>query len=149
MMERDPAVADMLDRQAITDVLYRYASSIDHKDYDTLRSVLADDARAKYGDRDWLESGDAIVEFNREYGKVQAWQHHLLSVYHIDIAGDTASTMTYHTSHQTSPDDPTTVRVIIARYYDQLRREHGGWKIASKEMRVGWRETRHGEASGG
>ena len=40
-MERDPAVADMLDRQAITDVLYRYASSIDHKDYDTLRSVLA------------------------------------------------------------------------------------------------------------
>jgi 3-phenylpropionate/cinnamic acid dioxygenase small subunit len=148
-MERDPAVADMLDRQAITDVLYRYASSIDHKDYEALRAVFVDDARAKYGDREWMESADAIVEFNREYGQAQAWQHHLLSVYHIDIAGDTASTMTYHTSHQTSPDDPTTVRVIIARYYDQLRREDGRWKIASKEMKVGWRETRHGEASGG
>jgi len=148
-MERDPAVTDMLDRQAITDVLYRYASSIDHKDYDGLRAVLADDARAKYGDRDWMEGADAIVAFNREYGARQAWQHHLLSVYHIDITGDAASTLTYHTSHQTSADDPTTVRVIVARYYDQLRREEDGWKIASKEMKVGWRETRRGEAAAG
>ena len=148
-MERDPAVADMLDRQAITDVLYRYASSIDHKDYETLRSVLADDARAKYGDREWMDGADAIVAFNREYGARQSWQHHLLSVYHIDIAGDTASTMTYHTSYQTSADEPDTAQVIVARYYDQLRRDDGRWRIASKEMRVGWRETRHGQASGG
>jgi 3-phenylpropionate/cinnamic acid dioxygenase small subunit len=149
MAERDPAVQDMLDRQAITDVLYRYASSIDHKDYDGLREVLADDARAKYGDRDWMEGADAIVEFNRHYGASQSWQHHLLSVYHVDITGDTASTMTYHTSYQTSADDPNTARVIVARYYDQLRRTDGRWKISSKEMKVGWRETRHGEGARG
>jgi 3-phenylpropionate/cinnamic acid dioxygenase small subunit len=147
-MDRDPAVADMLHRQAITDVLYRYASSIDHKDYDGLRAVLADDARAKYGDREWVDGADAIVAFNRDYGLAQSWQHHLLSVYHIDITGDTASTMTYHTSYQTSADDPNTARVIVARYYDQLRREGDRWKISSKEMKVGWRETRHGEGSG-
>jgi 3-phenylpropionate/cinnamic acid dioxygenase small subunit len=147
-MERDPALAEVLDRQAITDVLYRYASTIDHKDYDGLRAVLADDARAKYGGRDWLDGADAIVAFNQEYGARQFWQHHLLSVYHIDISGDTAATMTYHTSHQTSADDPNTVRVIVARYYDQLRREDGRWKIASKEMQVGWRETRQGKGTG-
>jgi hypothetical protein len=138
----------MLDRQAITDALYRYASTIDHKDYDALRTVFTDDARAKYGDRAWMEGADAIVEFNREYGMRQGWQHHLLSVYHIDIDGDSASTMTYHTSYQTSLDDPNTARVIVARYYDQLRRVDGAWKISSKEMKVGWRETRRGEGSG-
>jgi hypothetical protein len=148
-MERDPALAEVLNRQAITDVLYRYASTIDHKDYDGLRSVLTDDARAKYGDRDWLEGADAIVSFNEDYGRGQLWQHHLLSVYHIDILGDTATTMTYHTSYQTAADDPNTARVIVARYYDELRRVDGSWKIASKEMRVGWRETRQGKGVGG
>jgi hypothetical protein len=37
----------------------------------------------------------------------------------------------------------------VARYYDQLRRVDGSWKIASKEMQVGWRETRHGKGVGG
>ena len=34
----------LIDRQQISDVLYRYASSVDYKDFATLRSLLADDA---------------------------------------------------------------------------------------------------------
>ena len=40
----------LLDRQAIVDLLLRYASTIDAKDYPTLRSLFCDDIHARYGD---------------------------------------------------------------------------------------------------
>ncbi len=144
-MDRDPALQALIDRQAITDTLYRYASSIDRKDYATVRAVFADDAVARYGERDEMRGADAIVSWIEGHGEERRFQHHFLSVYHIDIDGDTASALTYHTSHQITAAEPNQVRVIIARYHDQLRRIDGAWKITNKVMEVGWRETRHGQ----
>ena|SRR5438445_11394062 len=142
-MDRDPAVQDLLDRQAITDTLYRYASTIDRKDYEGLRTLFSDDATARYGKRNWIVGGDRIVEWIADHGRQQAWQHHLLSVYHVDIDGDTASALTYHTSHQVADGQPDTVALIVARYHDELRREGNTWKIVRKDMEVGWRGTQH------
>lgn len=138
-MHPDPAVQAILDRQAITDTLYRYASIIDNKDYGALRELFVDDAAARYADREWMEGADQIVAWIEEHSRDQMWQHHLLSVYHIDIDGDTASTLTYHTSHSIHVDEPTTATVIVARYHDELRRVDERWKIARKYMEVGWR----------
>jgi hypothetical protein len=74
--------------------------------------------------------------------KDKAWQHHKLTVYHVDIDGDEARALTYHTSHQTTFDDPDTVQVIVARYRDVLRRDGDGWKIANKVFEIGWMEER-------
>jgi ketosteroid isomerase-like protein len=142
-MDRDPAVQAMLDRQQIVDTLYRYASTIDRKDYAGLRNVFADDATARYGEREWITGADAIVEWITEHGRQQTWQHHLLSVYHVDIDGDRAMALTYHTSHQATVGEPDTVKVIVARYHDELRRIGDGWRIGRKDMEVCWRETRH------
>lgn len=133
----------LVDRQAIEDELYRYASAIDRKDYDTLRTVLADDAVGIYGERAPVEGADAMVSWISQHSADKAWQHHLLNVYHVDIDGDAAQAVTYHTSHQTTEDRPDKVVVIIARYHDTLRREADGrWRITRKVMEVGWRETR-------
>jgi 3-phenylpropionate/cinnamic acid dioxygenase small subunit len=142
-MDGDAAIQQLLDRQNVTDTLYRYASTIDAKDYAGLRSVFADDARARYGKGDWLVGADQIVAWIAEHGSTRSWQHHLVSVYHVDIDGDAARTVMYHTSHQTTFDEPDTVRVIVARYFDELRRIAGVWKITEKYMEVGWRESRH------
>jgi 3-phenylpropionate/cinnamic acid dioxygenase small subunit len=142
-MDIERAVQDLVDRQQIADTLYRYASSIDYKDYPTLRSLFVDDAVGKYGDAPAIEGADQIVKWITEATLDRAWQHHKLTVYHIDIDGDSASTLTYHTSHQTTIDDPETVIVIVARYKDVLRREGGTWKIADKLMEIGWIERRH------
>jgi 3-phenylpropionate/cinnamic acid dioxygenase small subunit len=139
---RDPAVQAMLDRTEVTDVLYRYASTIDRKDYEGLRATFVDDARGRYGDRDWIEGADALVRWIAEQGVDKAWQHHLLSVYHVDVEGDTARALTYHTSHQVARDAPDTARVIVARYHDVLRRTPAGWRIAEKVMEVLWRDVR-------
>jgi len=138
------ALQDLVDRQAITDVLFRYASSVDRKDFTTLRSLFADDARATYTTVAELEGADNIVKWIDDMTADKAWQHHLLSVYHIDFTGpDEAETLTYHTSHQTTKGDEGAVTLIVARYNDRLRRQDGTWKIVEKIMQPGWAETRH------
>ena len=141
-MHPDPVVQQIVDRQAITETLYRYASAIDVKDYAAVRGVFADDAEARYGERDWIVGADRIVEWIEDNSRDQQWQHHLLSVYHVDIDGDAANTLTYHTSHRTGADDPTVASVIVARYHDELRRVGEDWKIIRKYMEVGWRGSR-------
>ena len=147
-MDIERTVQDLVDRQQIADTLYRYASSIDYKDYPTLRSLFVDDAVGKYGDAPAIEGADEIVKWIDEATKDRAWQHHKLTVYHVDIDGDEARALTYHTSHQTTVDDPDTVIVIVARYRDVLRREGGTWKIADKRMEIGWIEQRHAPQAG-
>ncbi len=138
-MHPDPVVQGIVDRQAITDTLYRYASAIDVKDYASVRSLFADDATARYGERDPIVGADRIVAWIEDNSRDQVWQHHLLSVYQVDIDGDNAAALTYHTSHRTSANDPTTASVIVARYHDELRRDGERWKLTSKYMEIGWR----------
>jgi hypothetical protein len=141
-MERDPDVRALLDRQRIADTLHRYASSIDSHDFTALRDVFADDATARYGERDWMTGADEIVDWIVGYARMQAWQHHFLSVYHIDIDGDAARTLTYHTCHQASRADPDTVTMLMGRYDDDLRRMGDVWRISRRHMEVRWRESR-------
>ena len=142
-MDLERTVQDLADRQQIADVLYRYASTIDYKDYATMRTLFTDDAVGKYGDADPIHGADNIIAWIDSATQDRAWQHHKLTVYHIDIDGDQAKTLTYHTSHQTTVDDPDTVIVIVARYKDSLRRDNGTWRIFDKYMEVGWVEERH------
>jgi 3-phenylpropionate/cinnamic acid dioxygenase small subunit len=135
-------VHELLDFHQVSQALYRYASCVDKKDWTTLRTLFTDDATAKYGDYPLLEGGDAIVAFVAGASEKRSWLHHLVSVYHVDVEGDEASALTYHTSHQIEEADPESVGVIVARYHDRLRRVDGAWKIVTKEMEIGWRERR-------
>jgi len=142
------ALQQLVDRQQIVDTLYRYGSSVDAKDYPTLRATFIDDAVAQYGTAPEMHGADTIVKWIAETTLDRAWQHHLLSVYHVDIDGDDARTLTYLMAHQTTVADPDTVMVIVARYRDVLRRLDGGWKIAEKRLDMGWMEHRHRQERG-
>jgi len=133
----------LVDRQQISDVLYRYASSVDYKDFATLRSLFTDDAHGVYMTVADLSGADEIVKWIDGMTADKSWQHHKLTVYHIDFTGpDEASTLTYHTSHQTDAGDESAVTLIVARYRDKLRRVGGTWKITEKIMEPGWMEQR-------
>jgi 3-phenylpropionate/cinnamic acid dioxygenase small subunit len=141
-MDTERAVQELLDRQRIEDTLYRYASTIDDKDFARLRELFTDDVVGTYGDFPTIHGADELVRWIDGMTKDKAWQHHKLTVYHVDIDGDEAHALTYHTSHQTTVDDPDTVLVIVARYRDVLRRAGAGWKIANKVFEIGWTEER-------
>lgn len=138
----DPAIRAIQDRLEITDVLYRYASTIDRFDHDGLRSVLADDIWAQYGNADPVVGGDAVASWIAEATANVVWQHHLLSVYHVDIAGDQAGALVYHTSHQAFENAPDTAKLLVGRYHNELRRERDGWKISRLVLEILWGEER-------
>src|SRR5580765_3256504 len=103
----DPAVRALQDRADVTDTLYRYASTIDRFDVAGLRRLLADDLVAQYGNADAVTGGAAVAEV--------VWQHHLLSVYHVDVEGDRATALVYHTSHQVFEADPDGAKLLVGR----------------------------------
>jgi 3-phenylpropionate/cinnamic acid dioxygenase small subunit len=136
------ALAAMKDRIEITDVLYRYASTIDSFDLDGLRATLDDDILARYGNAEPLTGGDAVAAWIAEAIAPVVWQHHLLSVYHVEVDGDDAKALVYHTSHQVFEDDPDTAKVLVGRYHNELRRTQEGWKISKLVLELLWGESK-------
>lgn len=133
----------LVDRAEITDVLYRYASATDSFDYDGgLRSVLADDIVAQYGNAEPIHGVDAVIDFFNEFTAGCTMQHHFLSVYHVDVDGDEAKALVYHTSHQLFDRAPGIVHVLVGRYRNQLRRTPDGWKISKLVLELCWGERR-------
>src|SRR3954449_11674544 len=141
-LSTDPAIRALQDRADITDLLYRYASTIDRFDAAGLRELLADDAEARYGNGEPLEGGDAVAAWIGAAIAPVVWQHHLLSVYHVEIDGDHAAALVYHTSHQVFEDDPDTAKLLVGRYHNELRREAGGWKISRLVLEILWAEDK-------
>jgi len=132
----------LLDRTDIADVLYRYSSSIDSFDTDGIRSTLADDIWAQYGNGDPVEGGDKLTAWIAGATATVIWQHHLANVYHITIDGDQAKTLTYLTSYQVFEENPDAAVILVARYHDELRRTPDGWKISRRVMELLWGESK-------
>ena len=130
------------DRLDVEEVLYRYSSSVDSFDTDGVRSTLADDLWAQYGNGEPVEGGDKLAAWIAEATATVIWQHHLLNVYHVVLDGDTAKTVSYLTSYQVFQEDPKTAVILVARYHDELRRTDGGWKIGNRTMELLWGEKK-------
>ncbi len=137
LMDHD-ALQLLQDRLDVADAIYRYASTIDTWDADGLRAVLADDLWAQYGNTDPVVGGDAVAEWIGGATADYIWQHHLLSVYHSEIDGDTATALVYHTSRQLPTDDPATITLLVGRYHLQLRRGPNGWQISRLVLELLW-----------
>jgi ketosteroid isomerase-like protein len=133
------------DRTDIADVLYRYSSAVDSFDNAGVRSALADDIQAQYGNGDPVEGGDKLAAWIAEATATVIWQHHLLNVYHIDIDGDHAKTLSYLTSYQVFKENPDAAIILVARYHDELKRTPDGWKISKRVMELLWGESKADE----
>ena len=126
----------LVDRLEIAETLCRYASALDARDYDLLRTVFANDVEATYGGREPMIGIDEVVDWIAGYGRQQAWQHHLVSVYRVSVDGDEATALTYVTATQAPSADPNVVSTTYGRYHDSLRRSGDAWRITQRRMDV-------------
>jgi ketosteroid isomerase-like protein len=133
------AVRDRLD---ITDTIYRYASNIDRRDIKGVRDLFHDDIWAQYGNAEPMVGGDTVAGWIDDATRDCVWQHHLLSVYHVDVDGDRASALVYHTSYQVMASNPGVVKLLVARYHNELARTGHGWKISRLVFEILWGEQR-------
>jgi hypothetical protein len=133
------------DRMDIEDVLYRYSSAVDSFDTEGVRSCLADDIHAQYGNGEAVTSGDVLASWIAQATATVIWQHHLLNVYHVTVDGDHAKTVSYLTSYQVFEEEPKAAIILVARYHDELRRTSAGWKISRRVMELLWGESKPDE----
>ena len=136
------SIRALQDRIDVTDVLYKYSSCIDSFDNEGVRSVLADDIEAQYGNLEPVSGGDALAAWIGGATATITWQHHLLSVYHVDVDGDHASALSYLTSYQVFDPEPNVAKTLVARYHDELRRTPDGWKLSKRVAEFLWGESR-------
>src|SRR3954454_18703562 len=88
------------DRTDIEEVLYKYSSAVDSFDKAGVRSCLADDIHAQYGDGEAVTDADTLVNWIADTTATCIWHHHLLNVYLVKIDGAQANTVPYLTSYQ-------------------------------------------------
>ena len=133
-MER--GLQKLLDRDAIHDVLVRYATSLDDRDWDRLASCFTDDAVADYG-TGIFEGPDAIVGLCRQMLQPLEVSQHLLGSFEITVNGDIAASRCYfHAQHVKSG-----AKLIIAgTYADSLRHHDGRWLLEKRRLIVSWQE---------
>lgn len=136
------ALTQLLDKEAIRDVLIRYARGIDRIDEDLIGSVYHEGA---YDDHGGL-SGPAIDFVHRpaRHSASHRMGHHLLGQSAIDLRGDTAFVETYQIYHglEAPADEPEQLIIMVGRYLDRMERRDGKWAIVYRRVVMDLTEQR-------
>jgi 3-phenylpropionate/cinnamic acid dioxygenase small subunit len=122
------------DREQIGDLLVRYATGIDTKDWPLFRTCFTDDVRADYGDIGVWTDVDAITEFMRVTHETMPATKHLLSNVAIEVDGDVASARSYVHAVLVVTEEPAVWVDAIGQYDDELVRTADGWRIRARRF---------------
>jgi len=126
-------MTDHEDRADITDVLVRYATGIDRRDWPLFRTVFADDCVLEYGEIGTWNGVDAVTDFMEQSHGMAGHTMHRLSNVTVVVTGDTATSRTYIDGLIMSQDNASGVNAI-GFYDDDLIRTGDGWKIARRRF---------------
>jgi len=128
------------DRDAVTDVVNRYAYALDGRDWALLDDVFTADAVARYGgpDSPRLEGREAIVSSIRSFLDGCGPSQHLLGNHTVVVDGDVAvATCAARVFHYGAGERATlTPYECFGVYRDRLRRTSRGWRIADRTLEV-------------
>ncbi|OHV36055.1 MULTISPECIES: nuclear transport factor 2 family protein [Pseudofrankia] len=123
------------DQAQISEVLIRYATGIDQRDWKLFRTCWTDDVEADYGLR--LSGAEAITDYMTTAHRDMGDTRHQLSNLVIDVTGDRATARSYvHAVLMIRPDDPNAFIDVIGSYDDVLVRTADGWRISSRSFHL-------------
>ncbi len=121
------------DRQDIADVLVRYATGIDRRDWSLFRTVFTDDCELDYGEIGAWQGVDAVTEFMQQAHAMAGHTMHRLTNQVIIVDGDTAQARTYVDALIMMGDNKSGVNGI-GYYDDDIVRTDTGWRIARRRF---------------
>ena len=133
------AIDELLAKQEITELLYRYCRGIDRLDWELVRSCYHDDAFDDHGI--FRGSPDEFVAFFTEFLTPLTATTHTLGNILITVNGDVAGCESYILAwHRVPADGDAPPRDLTAsgRYVDRLERRNGQWKIAHRTVLFDW-----------
>ena len=119
------------DRQDISDLLVRYATGIDRRDWALFRTAFTDDCELDYGEIGAWKGVDAVTEFMEKVHAMAGHTMHRLSNQAITVDGDKAEARTYIDGLIMAGDNTSGVNAI-GFYDDEIVRTDAGWRIARR-----------------
>lgn len=119
------------DRQDISDVLLRFTSGIDARDWALFRSAFVDDCHVDLGPFGSFDGVDAITEFETASHAGAGHTVHRLTNHVIAVDGDQACARTYVDAWIMSADNTSGFNAI-GIYDDTLVRTADGWRITRR-----------------
>jgi 3-phenylpropionate/cinnamic acid dioxygenase small subunit len=126
-------VSEREDRQDITDILLRYATGIDRRDWPLFRTVFADDCELDYGEVGSWKGVDAVTEFMQQAHAMAGHTMHRLTNQVITVDGDTAEARTYVDALIMLGDNISGVNAA-GFYDDELVRTDDGWRVTRRRF---------------
>jgi hypothetical protein len=134
------ALQDLADRLEIQDLVVRYATAIDTREWDLLDTVFTPDARLDYRSAGGIDGG---------YPEVKAWladvlpmfrvTQHLVLNHRADLAGDTArGTTQFLNPNETTIEGAPWIFTVGGIYHDRIERTPDGWRIARRVEQTLW-----------
>ena len=125
------------DRQQIAEVLIRYATGIDSKDWPLLRSCWTDEIDVDYQQLGRFTSADALTDVMRQLHENMGPTYHRLSNFVIAVEGDRATARSYvQAVLMLQPNDSTNWVDALGHYDDVFVRTPDGWRIKERVSRT-------------
>ncbi len=135
--ETTAALAALLDKQAITEVIYRFARGLDRIDATVLRSVFWEDATDDHGI--FVGPAARFVEWVVPVLRGIEHSQHLIGNVLITLDGDRAESEAYfHAYHREIHDGQAIDRIAAGRYLDRFERRRGEWRIRHRQAVYDW-----------
>lgn len=121
------------DRPDIRDVLIRYATGIDRRDWPLFRTVFTDDCELDYGEIGHWRGVDAVVEFMVAAHEMAGHTLHRITNQAVSVDGDAATAQAYVDALIMSQDNTSGVNAA-GFYDDELVRTDTGWRIQRRRF---------------
>jgi 3-phenylpropionate/cinnamic acid dioxygenase small subunit len=121
------------DRQDISDLLVRYATGIDRRDWPLFRTVFTDDCELDYGEIGSWKGVDAVTEFMQHAHAMAGYTLHRLTNQAITVDGNKAAARTYIDAVIMAGDNQAGVNAW-GFYDDEIVRTGGEWRIARRRF---------------
>lgn len=125
-------MTDREDRQDISDLLVRYASGIDRRDWPLFRTVFTEDCQLDYGEIGAWNGVDAVADFMEQVHAMAGHTMHRLSNITVTLDGDRAQARTYIDGLIMAAHNRSGVNAI-GFYDDEIVRTADGWRIARRK----------------
>ena len=135
-MTGDP-VQVLVDRDAIYDIMMRYAHGVDQREMEIVRACFAPDLVTVGwgGGADSLDR-DALIRFISGVGHFRETMH-MMGNQLIEVDGDSASMDTFaQLTHRL--DDDSDKLLVSSRYVEKLTRRDGEWAITQRGGEPAW-----------
>ena len=125
------------DKSQIAEVLIRYATGIDFKDWTLFRTCWTDEVDIDYGDLGKFTDADAFTTLMTQLHGGMGQTYHRISNLVIDVDGDRATARSYvHALLMAIPGDPASWVDALGHYDDELVRTPGGWQICKRTTHI-------------